>query len=195
MSKERNITELEGTVLGVIGVKGPCTPYSVRKEFQQSSTPFWSGSAGAIYPLIERLYSHKLIEIASSTDDGRSGKLYVLTAEGEEALKGWLYPSVILQVIGTPPDPLRSRIEFLGLLAPEERKGFMTQVRLGLEEQLKNAVKASEECDRSNNLNYLSIRGGVLAARARLDWIEEVLEILEKKEIEDKSPVKNVKMD
>src|SRR5215213_1664827 len=166
MPKKRNITELEGCVLGLIGIKGPCTPYVVRKEFQQSPTPFWSGSAGAIYPLIERLSRQKLIDEISSTDDARRSKRYILTKEGKKILKQWLHQPASSIVTGTPPDPLRNRIEFLGFLTPQKRKSFLAEVRTGLEEHLKDVIKDSEECDRSNYFDYLSIRGVVLAARA-----------------------------
>lgn len=180
MSKERNITELEGCVLGLIGVKGPCTPYLVRKEFQQSPTPFWSGSAGAIYPLIERLARQKLIDEVPIADDARGTKLYILTAKGKKTLKQWLQQSTSPIVTGTPPDPLRNRMEFLGFLTPQIRKRFLEDVRASLESHLKEAVKDSEECDQSNYFDYLSIRGVVLAAQARLDWIVEIIQILDK---------------
>jgi DNA-binding PadR family transcriptional regulator len=182
MPTERNITDLEGAVLGVIGVKGPCTPYAVRKEFQESATPYWSGSSGTIYPVIDRLTNRKLIHVASLTEDGRGGKRYVLTKRGERTLKDWLYPAAISQIVGTPPDPLRSRVEFLGLLDSEKRNGFLREVRLGLEEQLKNATKKCEEIHQLNDLDYLSIRGVILAAEARLTWITEIVEILSKQD-------------
>lgn len=182
MPNKRNITELEGTVLGVISVKGQCTPYAVRKEFQESQTPYWSGSRGAIYPLIDRLRRQKLIKIASLTEDARGGKLYILTPKGEKVLRDWLYQPRSSLVIGTPPDPLRNRIEFLRLLTPEKRKSFLGEVRSRLEENLKNVLKFSKECNQSNYFDYLPIRGAVLMAQARLDWIEEISEILEKQE-------------
>ena len=184
MSKERNITEIEGGVLAIIGIKGPCTPYLVRKEFQQSPTPFWSGSAGTIYPLIERLTRGKLISETSQPNDIRGSKLYILTDEGKKALKQWLNQPTSPTVFGTPPDPLRSRIEFLGFLTPQERKSFLAEVRTELEKHLKDVIKNSEECDPSNYFYELSTRGSVFAAQARLDWIVEISEILEKQKIE-----------
>lgn len=180
MPEERKITELEGTVLGLIGVKGPCTPYVVRKEFQQSTTPFWNGSTGTIYPLIERLSRQKLIEDVASITDGRGSKLYALTAKGKDILKKWLYQPTASPIIGTPPDPLRNRIEFLGFLTPEQRKTFLKEVKAGLEVQLQNVIKESKEHDQSDYFEYLSIQGGVIAARARLEWIVEISEILDK---------------
>ena len=180
MHKERGITELEGCVLGIIGIKGPCTPYAVRKEFQQSPTPFWSGSAGAIYPLIGRLVRRELIKEASTTNDARGSKLYILTVKGGETLKLWLNQPTSPIVFGNPPDPLRNRIEFLGFLTPQKRKSFLAKVRATLEEHLAVMVKDSEECDRSNYFDYLSSRGAVLAMQARLKWIVEITEILDK---------------
>lgn len=180
VSKERNITELEASVLGVIRVKGPCTPYAVRKEFQKSPTPFWSASTGAIYPLIRRLTQQGLISEGSSTNDRRGGKLYVLTRDGKDVLEDWLYQSLTPLVIGTPPDPLRNRVLFLGFLPPKRRKSFLAGVRAGLEKQLKAVIRASEEFDQSNYYDYLSMRGAVLAARARLEWIKEISDIIER---------------
>ena len=193
MSKELNITELEGAVLGVIAVKGPCTPYVVRKEFQQSPTPFWSSSKSTIYPLIERLNKQKLVEVTSSAKNGRGGKLYKLTAKGDKVLRDWLYQPKSSQIFGTPPDPLRSRIGFLPLLTPEKRKSFLDMVRIGLEDQLKAAIEVSTEIDRSNFFDYLPNRGTILAAQARLDWIREIYEILEKHEFGETSRSKNYK--
>ena len=186
MSKERNLTELEGCVLGLIGLKGPCTPYVVRKEFLQSPTPYWSGSAGAIYPLIERLSRQKLIEEISSMENVRGGKLYSLTSEGKAVLKRWLYQPTNSMVIGTPPDPLRQRIEFLSFLTSEKRKKFLFEVKMELEEHIKKIINDLEACDQSNYFDYLSTRGVLLAAQARLDWIVEITELLERnKEAED----------
>lgn len=180
MSKERNVTELEGCVLGIIGNKGPCTPYVVRKEFQQSTTAFWSGSAGAIYPLIARLVSQELIKEASPADDARGSKFYILTADGKKILRQWLYQPTSPTVFGTPPDPLRNRIEFLGFLPAQKRESFLAKVKATVEEHLAVVIRESEECDQSNYFDYLSTRGTVLAMRAKLEWIAEITEILDK---------------
>lgn len=180
---DRNLNELEGTVLGLIGVKGPCTPYVVRKDFQKSSSLFWSGSAGTIYPLIERLARQKLIKHVSTKDDKRGGNLYVLTKAGEKALKDWLYQPDSPVVTGIPPDPLRNRIGILAFLAPKLRKSFVEKVMLELEDQLKLFVGKCEELRKSDLFEYLSFRGAVLNVEARLDWLREVAKALDKKRV------------
>src|SRR5262245_25540240 len=118
------LTELEGTTLGIIGVRGACTPYAVRREFLVSPSPYWSGSAGAIYPLIARLEKRGLIRVADRTADQRSGKLYCLTASGRRTLRNWMGTPLPPEVTGVPPDPLRNRIEYFALLTREEQKAF-----------------------------------------------------------------------
>jgi DNA-binding PadR family transcriptional regulator len=71
------LTELEGSVLGMIGVKGPCTPYALRREFLDSPSQYWSASSGAVYPLVLRLEERGLIRLKGKTADGREGNLYV----------------------------------------------------------------------------------------------------------------------
>ena len=59
----RTTSELEGAVLGVIWQEGPCTAYTIRKQFVASPSPQWSGSAGAIYPLVRRLEKKRLLAL------------------------------------------------------------------------------------------------------------------------------------
>ena len=55
------LSEIEACVLALVSEDGPATPYAIRKIFLDSPSPQWSGSAGTIYPLIERLSRRKLI--------------------------------------------------------------------------------------------------------------------------------------
>jgi DNA-binding PadR family transcriptional regulator len=180
-SDKRNLTELEGTVLGLVGIKGPCTPYQIRIEFKQSPSPYWSGSAGAIYPIIERLADQKLIEHVSTKDNLRGGKLYVLTKTGEKKLESWLYQPTSPVVVGIPPDFLRNRIELLAFLTPEVRRNFLRDVAAELENQLEVFFR---DCEKARNIDlfaYLSARGSLLHAQARVNWIHEIIDLLDKK--------------
>ncbi|HZE88705.1 MAG TPA: PadR family transcriptional regulator, partial [Verrucomicrobiae bacterium] len=70
MRARKGLSELEGATLGVVWSEQPCTPYAIRRVFQTSPSPFWSGSAGAIYPLVERLETRGLVR-AEATMTGR----------------------------------------------------------------------------------------------------------------------------
>src|SRR5215470_17811250 len=74
------LTELEGCVLGMIALRGPCTPYAVRREFQESPSQYWSASAGAVYPLVVRMLRRRLVHAQRKPEEGRGAILYSLTA-------------------------------------------------------------------------------------------------------------------
>jgi DNA-binding PadR family transcriptional regulator len=175
MAGARRLTELEGCVLGVIKARGPCTPYAVRREFRASLTPYWSGSSGAIYPLVTRLARRQLIRPVRRTGDGRGGTLYALTAAGERAWLRWLNPPLSPLVIGTPPDPIRTRVGFFALLQPAERRAFLREAADKLERQLKVLGEACGQT-REDPFDQWTTRGSYLVVEARLAWVRELAE-------------------
>jgi DNA-binding PadR family transcriptional regulator len=179
MSARRELTELEGCVLGLCWELGPCTPYAIRKEFLASPSPHWSGSAGAIYPLIERLEGVRLIRAADGSAGPRRSKHYSLTPGGREALRRWLGPPLTDVTLGIPPDPLRTRMRFLGALAQQRKMSLLTEAEHGLRAHLN---RLEQECERYRTAGephaWLMARGAVRMLRARLEWVQEVIEEL-----------------
>lgn len=88
------LSELEHAVLGVALVVQPCTAYAARVVFQRSPPVHWSGSAGAIYPLIWRLERGRLLRSAARRGDKRGTRLYRFTDSGVGKLRAWLRPSL-----------------------------------------------------------------------------------------------------
>src|SRR5262245_27530176 len=168
------LTELEGCVLGMIGVREPCTPYALRREFRESPSRYWSASAGAIYPLVVRLKRRGLVRAKGKTGDGRGGTLYALTAAGERALRAWLGPPCPPQAAGVPPDPLRNRVAFLAVLAPAEQARFLAdaarRVRADLQRMRGYTERKKAEGD---TFEHLVGRGADGMMQARLDWLRE----------------------
>lgn len=173
MAGARELTELEGCVLGNLKVLGPCTPYAIRREFLASTTPYWSGSAGAIYPLIARLARRGLVRAARRTADARGGTLYALTATGERALRRWLGPPLSPLTVGPPPDPIRTRVGFLSLLPPERRRAFLAEA----EAELRRLLEAPE-APAADPFDRWALRGRRLMMEARLAWVREMAEAL-----------------
>ncbi len=178
MSKRKKPTELEACVLGLVWVQGPCTAYTVRRVFQRSPSPHWSGSAGAIYPLVNRLTRQGLLRGEPHATGKRRSKRLVLTPAGQRALLAWLRPPLPDWVFGVPPDPLRTRLRFLGALPAAEQTKFLADA----ERQIEFYLQASEaECERQRDdvYAYRMSRGAVAALRARLDWVREIAEDLQ----------------
>src|SRR5262245_16984401 len=138
----RSLTELEGTVLGVIWARQPCTPYRVRREFLDSPSPYWSGSAGAIYPLIERLEAARLISGTERATGARIGREYQVTAAGRRTLRRWVGPPVDDVVIGVPPDPLRARVAFMNILPATEQRTMLHEIETRMRKQLARARRS-----------------------------------------------------
>jgi DNA-binding PadR family transcriptional regulator len=176
MARLRELTELEGGVLGLIKERGSCTPYAVRRIFLKSPTPHWSGSAGAIYPLIRRLSRMGLIRAVRAARDKRGRTLYALTAAGERAFSRWLGPPFSRLTIGVPPDPMRTRINLLRSLAPSERRAFLAEVTKGFQSHLAEITSAlAREADA---FERLALRGSQLAMQARMAWVGELAKAL-----------------
>lgn len=113
--------------LAIIKREGPCTPYVVKEAFRNSPSEFWSGSAGAVYPMMKRLEARKLISSRADKADGRARRVFTLTANGRDALKKWLLDADRAASLGF--DPLRSRLFFIEMMSAAERKKFLAEVQ------------------------------------------------------------------
>jgi DNA-binding PadR family transcriptional regulator len=166
-------TELEGCVLGIVWERGPCTAYVIRTVFLESLSPYWSGSAGSIYPLVARLEARGLIAARVEPRGGRSRKELSITSEGA-AVHAWLYP--LPEWTGqVPVDPVRTRMFFLGALAPEAQEAFLadaeTKARAGavsLREEHEAALRKGESWEAR------ATRGAIRVQEARIEWLAEV---------------------
>ncbi len=173
------VTELEGCVLGIVWEMDSCTPYAIRKVFQGSPNPHWSGSAGAIYPLVRRLESGGLLRVREDYTGQRRRELYKLTAKGLCALRSWVGPEVSDWSVTIPVDPLRLRVRFLGVLQSSRRTEFLAHAEHQLLVQIKEAEKECRSLDAEKDpFSYLLARGVAKIARARLAWIREATELL-----------------
>ena len=130
--KKYQLTELEGAVLGAVQRDGPCTPYSIKVLFRKSPSEFWSGSAGAIYPLMRRLEQRGLLASERASTGKRGHRNYRATALGKRAFTRWMTDSE--QAVGMGYDPLRTRLVFLKQLTPGARANFIATVSAALDE-------------------------------------------------------------
>jgi DNA-binding PadR family transcriptional regulator len=164
----------------MIGIKGPCTTYALRREFMDSPSQYWSASSGAVYPLVLRLKKRGLIRVARKTRDDREGSLYVMTPVGSRALIKWLGTLDAPAAISVPPDPLRNRIAFFGLLDPETRGTYLSSAVRELTACVER-VQAHTEREKTAGkiFDYLVSAGAQRTIESRLAWLLEVVRVLE----------------
>jgi DNA-binding PadR family transcriptional regulator len=183
MESRTTLTELEGSVLGVVQGLEPCTAYVVRRVFLDSPSPYWSGSAGAIYPLIERLRRQGFLRARPSTTGRRKSRLNSLTPAGLAALRLWLRPPLPDVVIGVPADPLRTRLGFLRAISAGERRTLLTDAARRMAVH-RRAIEADVVRKRRTGDLYdvLVALGARAAIRAREAWLDEVIRAFAKQE-------------
>lgn len=169
------LTDLELTALGIVWKKEGCTAYAVMREFSSSPSSHYRGSAGAIYPLVQRLEKRSLLSASAGKRGRRPHVTYSITRTGLAALRQWLTPPLPEGSAAITFDPLRTRTYFLAALAPEQRRDFATHAKTELEKQL-TIVKAEVERYRraGDALSVLAMKGAVHAIRARITWMTEV---------------------
>ena len=169
------LSELEHVVLGVVGMEQPCTAYTVRQVFRKSPSSHWSGSAGAIYPLVRRLEKQRLLRSTARRGDRRSARLYRLTNQGQTELRAWLRPPLPDASALMDLDPLRVRIRFLGALREKERRAVLTEAQVKLRAHLERLQDEVRQDRAGGDLyRYLVSRGAIRSVRAQLSWLAEV---------------------
>lgn len=76
-------------VLGMIALRGPSTPYDLKRAVGHSVGYFWHFPHAQLYSEPDRLADLGLLEL-SVEDTGRRRKTYSLTSTGHESLRAWL---------------------------------------------------------------------------------------------------------
>jgi DNA-binding PadR family transcriptional regulator len=178
------VTELEGSVLGMVGTKEPCTPYAIRREFQKSPSQYWRASSGSVYPLILRLKRRRLIRVKGRTRDGRGGSLFGLTPAGQRVLRHWLGTLDAPATISVPPDPLRNRIAFFAMLDSKTQRKYLVRAVDGMRAYLARVrayTEREKRAEQSRTNEYLVSEGAQRMLETRLEWMLEVIRVLERK--------------
>jgi PadR family transcriptional regulator, regulatory protein AphA len=76
-------------VLGIIGLRGPSTPYQLKQAIERSVRYFWPFPHSQLYGEPERLARAGLLD-QQVEEGGRRRRVYSLTPGGKDALESWL---------------------------------------------------------------------------------------------------------
>ncbi|HET7433318.1 MAG TPA: PadR family transcriptional regulator [Thermoanaerobaculia bacterium] len=171
MPNEPSLTEMDYTILGIIGRQGPLSAYDIRKVFAASLTPTWSSSTGSVYPSSRRLLAAKLIS-ESAPEGARSRKRLRITPKGRNALTEWL-TDVHAAVASPTPDPIRTRMYFLAVLDEEQRNGLVAAALARTDEAI--AISRQRLRDRSHegrdDWELWAAEGVLYELEARREWL------------------------
>lgn len=88
MSRER-LTPTSYTVLGMVALRGPTTPYDLKRAIGRSIGYFWKFPHTQLYDEPARLADLGLLSVTQE-DEGRRRRTYAITESGLSALRAWL---------------------------------------------------------------------------------------------------------
>ncbi len=170
-----DLTELERCVLGVIWRDGPVTAYEVAAHFAASLSPYWSGSAGAIYPLVKRLAARKLLRTRQQAWNGSRKTILSVTAAGKGALRAWLRPPLPPESGAPTFDSIRTRLFFLEALPPSERAALLADAERVTALQIEAAQQQRVRNEAAGQtFEALGDIGVLFELRARRQWLRAV---------------------
>lgn len=167
MARTSTLTDLEAAALAQVAEKGGATSYAVARAFAQSPAEYWSGSAGAVYPLMERLLKRGWLQANAGAQGKRKRTQYQITDAGRQELEGWL--GDVAGAAGMGMDPLRTRLAHLGNLPEAKRREFLNSVRAELVAQ--SAVPAWPDDQRLQALHASWLAN-------RIAWIDQLERVL-----------------
>jgi len=170
-----SLTDLEYTVLGNVWKKGECSGYEVLREFAQSTSAYYRSREGAIYPLLARLERRRLLRARADKQGKRRRRLYSISPAGLAALKAWLAGPIPAADATVPPDLVRTRVYFLGAIAPAKRRTMVRDAARRIRKQLSENQKKQTQFESEGNVfAALAVDGIILAMQARLDWLRRI---------------------
>lgn len=88
-AKEIRLSPTSYVVLGLINLRGPSTPYELKRAAGRSVAYFWSFPHSQLYSEPQRLAVAGLL-VEERENGGRNRKVYTLTDAGRQALTAWL---------------------------------------------------------------------------------------------------------
>jgi DNA-binding PadR family transcriptional regulator len=160
------LSDLEGAALAVVVRLGSATAYAIARDFADSPSEFWSGSAGAVYPMVKRLVSGGLLVVDPAFAPSKRGGIhYQVSPAGKAAMTGWLLDVDRASDMGF--DPLRTRMLNLDLVDKADADAFLLQVLKRTKVKAKNVPIGVQP------------RMGVISSlwwKSRVGWIKQLIE-------------------
>lgn len=171
-----NLTELEGAVLGVIWMDGPLSAYAIRSTFLKSRSSHFSGSAGAIYPLVDRLKDAGFVHATRHKQGSRASRRFTITPTGKRALREWLSHDKN-DMAAVEFDPIRARVHFLGILTPRQRERFVQESMASLQREIEETEALIERRRKTDDKwGVWGATGALRTLQSRLAWLRDILE-------------------
>lgn len=166
----RSLSSLELSILCLIWLRAPCTPYAVMRMIAEARSSYYKSRAGSVYTVVRRLESFGLL--ASNPENPRQ---IIVTPAGEAELKAWIAGPISDEDLMHTVDWVRSRLFAVQLLPPAERLRVIDDAIVGLERVLATARAMTHKNEEIGEpYGVLATLGFVYETQARIDWLRHI---------------------
>ncbi len=160
--------------MGIAWLRGPCTIYTILRELETSVSSYHKSRSGSVYAIANRLLE-KGILIRESDAERVS-----LSDDGKALLKQWVAPPTPFEDVTYSSDLLRLRFFFLGILESEDRRAYVLEALDSLKQFLATTEALLDENEKNDEpFGLLATVNIILETRARIQWLETVLEFVD----------------
>jgi DNA-binding PadR family transcriptional regulator len=173
MSPPLRLRESSYAVLLLIALRGPSSPYDLKRALHGLSQEFWAVPHTQVYAETERLARDGLLSVRRDAD-GRRRQTYRLTRRGRSVLEAWLADAdasgmqirdeAQLKLLGSE---LSEAASIAGLARRQADHYRQRLARL-------EAVAAAAAGDTERAMRYLAVPLGLAVYRAALDFWEAI---------------------
>lgn len=170
MRSEIDLTDDEATALSLLQRIQPATAYQIGKIYSESPVSNYGTSKGKIYPLIRRLKARELLQSQPVAGDARGAEWLTCTAKGRQALRQWV--KSVRPTHTLLEDPLRTMLQSIDLLKPEEKIRWVDAAQAALRKKLGELEVYRETVF----VPYKDLLhdNALQSLRVRIDWLERV---------------------
>ena len=181
---------LEHILLGMLGK--PASGYDIKRDFSEGARHFWSAELSQIYRALKKLEERRLLRSwLEPPAKGPTRRVYQRTTEGRAELMRWLEGG---PKMGTERFAYIAQLCFMHEVDDLETTGdFILELRsrlttfLALLQQAESDAAGAdgtrlETLDAGDFHVYLAVRMGVRSLQAKVDWCDEALERIERRQ-------------
>lgn len=161
--------------------------YDIKKMMEQSTNNFWRETDSSIYPIFKQLLNEKKVTCAvKNKDSDKPKKVYSITEEGMDEFLQWLEADPVFE---QSRNELMLKVFFGWNLDKKMTIGHIKKYQhhlLALEQKYKSFEKNGPMTDDQSSVQvyqYLTLKAGISVVKARLEWCEEAMELLERRQL------------
>jgi DNA-binding PadR family transcriptional regulator len=175
---------LREAILGLLS-DGPMTGYEIKQFFKTAIKHFWNVSDGQLYPTLKKMHMEEVISLEVVQQDRTANKrVYSITEAGRRQFERWLREPVLK--FEELKEPFVLKVFFFSKLSREEILWHLRS-QLDLLTRVLEDIRGVRDSYEDRVTDYQRLIGdvGVLYVEVRLLWVARMIEMVEKRQVEN----------